>query len=165
MINHPLRKKFPPSTPCSCSICRNYCIRPGWWLVEEARLAIENGLGNRMMLEISPDRSFGVLAPAFKGNEGLVAMQIYSKNYCTFLVNGLCELFGKDFQPLECRFVHHSRKGQGIMCHSALEKHWNTMAGKKLVNEWIELTNFKEKIVNIYPLEELQKIKFLSIMK
>lgn len=160
-IKHPLRAKFPPSEPCSCSICRSYCLRPGWWLVSEAQLAIQNGLAGKMMLEISPDKSFGVLAPSFKGNEGLIAMQVFSKNYCTFFVEGLCELFGKDYQPLECRFVHHRRKGQGVVCHSAIEKDWNTMAGKKLVQEWIELTNFKEKISKIYHEDWINYIKFL----
>ncbi len=160
-IQHPLRKKFPPSEPCSCSICRSYCIRPGWWLVEEARLAIQNGLANRMMLEVSPDKTFAVLAPSFKGNEGMFAMQIFSKNYCTFFNNGLCDLFGKDYQPLECRFVHHNRKGQGIICHTTIEKDWNTIAGKKLVKEWVQLTNFLEKASKLFPKELLENLKFL----
>lgn len=161
IIQHPLRKKFPPSEPCSCSICRSYCIRPGWWLVQEARLAIQNGLANRMMLEISPDKTFGILSPSFKGNEGMIAMQLFSKNYCTFYNDGLCELFGKDYQPLECRFVHHSRKGQGIICHSEIEKDWNTMAGKKLVKEWVQLTNFFDKATKIFPADMLNNLKFL----
>ncbi len=160
-INHPLRTKFPPSEPCSCIICKGFCVRPGWWLVAEAQLAIQNGLANRMMLEISPDKSFGVLSPAFKGNEGLIAMQVFSNNYCTFYYDGLCELFGKDYQPLECRFVHHRRKGQGTVCHTAIEKDWNSMAGKKLVQEWIETTNFMDKISKMYPPKVLQEIKFL----
>lgn len=161
IIQHPLRKKFPPSEPCSCEICKSYCIRPGWWLVQEARLAIEEGLANRMMLEVSPDRTFGVLSPSFKGNEGLIAMQIFSKNYCTFFNNGLCELFGKDYQPLECRFVHHSRKGQGIVCHNALEKDWNSIEGKKLVKEWIQTTSFLSKAEKLYPPEILKNLLFL----
>lgn len=162
LIKHPLRAKFTPSEPCSCSICKGFCLRPGWWIVDEARLAIQNGLANRMMLEISPDKSFGVLAPAFKGNELLIAMQVFSNNYCTFYIDGLCELFGKDYQPLECRFVHHRRKGQGIVCHTAIEKDWNTMAGKKLVQEWIATTNFIDKISQLYPISVLREIKFLG---
>lgn len=163
-IKHPLRRKFPPSSPCNCSICKSYCLRPGWWLVAEAKLAIENGLADRMMLEISPDKSFGVLSPAFKGNEGLISLQIFSKNYCTFFSNGLCEIFGKDYQPLECRFVHHNRKGEGTICHSAIEKDWNSMAGKKLVQLWVETTKFKARILSLYPPEALSDIKFLQIL-
>ncbi len=160
-IHHPLRKKFPPSESCSCNICKGFCIRPGWWIVSEAQLAIQNGFAHRMMLEISPDSAFGVLSPAFKGNEGLIAMQVFSKNYCTFYSEGLCELFGREYQPLECRFVHHRRKGQGMVCHAAIEKDWNTMAGKKLVKTWIEITGFVGKISKLYPNEIIQKIKFL----
>ncbi|MDD3998091.1 MAG: hypothetical protein PHH86_10325, partial [Sphaerochaetaceae bacterium] len=65
---HHLYKRFPPSPSCSCSICAYYCQRPGWPLVEEARLAIELGMAGRLMLEFAPDFSFGILAPAFKGN-------------------------------------------------------------------------------------------------
>jgi hypothetical protein len=31
-----LREEYPPSEPCSCEICKSYCVRPGWWTVEEA---------------------------------------------------------------------------------------------------------------------------------
>ncbi len=44
-------------------------MRPGWWTVQEANEALHAGLGKRMMLEMSPDLSFGVLSPAFKGCE------------------------------------------------------------------------------------------------
>lgn len=131
-----LKEKYQPSEPCSCDICRNYCIRPGWWIVEEAEKALTTGLANRMMLELSPEKNFGVLSPAFKGNEGNFALQIFSKNGCTFLINGLCELFGTGLQPLECRFCHHDRKGLGLTCHSDIEKDWNTKYGKSLVVKW-----------------------------
>ena len=131
-----LKEKYQPSEPCSCDICRNYCIRPGWWIVEEAKKALTAGLANRMMLELSPEKNFGVLSPAFKGNEGNFALQIFSKNGCTFLINGLCELFGTGLQPLECRFCHHDRKGRGLTCHSDIEKDWNTKYGKSLVVKW-----------------------------
>lgn len=47
------KEKYPPSEPCCCKICRSYCIRPGWWTVEEAERALNAGYGARMMLEIS----------------------------------------------------------------------------------------------------------------
>ena len=33
---------------------------------------------------------------------------------------GLCTLHSTGLLPLECRFCHHSRIGQGIKCHEAL---------------------------------------------
>jgi hypothetical protein len=137
-----LKEKYQPSEPCTCAICRSYCMRPGWWTVEEAEKAINNGLAPRMMLEISPERNFGVLSPAFRGNESNYALQILSKNGCTFYNDGFCELFESGLQPLECRFCHHDRKGLGIKCHLDIEKDWKTEQGQKLIAEWGYLIGF-----------------------
>jgi hypothetical protein len=131
-----LKEKYQPSEPCSCDVCKSYCLRPGWWTVEEAEKVFQSGLANRMMLEISPEKNFGVLSPAFKGNESYFALQIFSKNGCTFLNNGLCELFGTGLQPLECRFCHHDRKGSGLTCHQDIEREWDTKPGKILIVKW-----------------------------
>jgi hypothetical protein len=137
-----LYAKYPPSEPCSCEICVNFCQRPGWWTVEEAGKVIDAGLGDRMMLEFAPDRSFGVLSPAFKGNECNYAFQIFSKNGCTFLSEGLCELYNSGLQPLECRYCHHRRKGQGLKCHLDIEKDWDTDRAKRLIIKWGNITGF-----------------------
>lgn len=87
-------EKYPPSEPCCCEVCLSYCRRPGWWTVAEAAGAIEAGYGERMMLEISPEFTLGVLSPAFKGCEKFFSLQAYANNGCTFLKDGLCELHG-----------------------------------------------------------------------
>lgn len=135
-----LYTKYPPSKPCTCTICRLYCMRPGWWTVEEAKKAVDAGLHKRMMLEISPDFTFGVLSPAFRGCEQDFAWQEYFKNGCNFYSSGLCELFGTGFEPLECRFCHHLRKGLGEKCHADIEKDWHKPAGHVLVKKWLEMT-------------------------
>jgi hypothetical protein len=89
-----------------------------------------------MMLEISPERTFGVLSPAFKGCEGFFALQDCKSNGCTFLKDNRCELHGSGFQPLECRFCHHDRPGLGPLCHADIEKDWHTPAGRALVAKW-----------------------------
>lgn len=132
-----INEKYPSSEPCSCEICSAYCARPGWWTVDEASKAIETGYGSRMMLEISPELTFGVLSPAFRGCEMNFALQEFSQSGCNFLLNGLCELHGTGYEPLECRFCHHSRKGLGRQCHADIEKDWNTERGKNLVSKWI----------------------------
>lgn len=137
-----LNDKYQPSASCSCQICKNFCLRPGWWTVDEAEKAIESGLANRMMLEISPERDFGVLAPAFKGNEANFALQLCSKNGCTFYNNGLCELYGTGLQPLECRYCHHDRKGLGLTCHLDIEKDWRRQQGQILIIEWGNIIGF-----------------------
>lgn len=135
--NGSLQKRYPPSEPCGCEICKAYCIRPGWWTVSGAARAMAAGYGGRMMLEVSPDRTFGVLSPAFFGCEGNFALQEYANRGCNFLKEGLCELHGTGFEPLECLFCHHLRKGMGQKCHADLEKDWKTPAGRALVKEWI----------------------------
>jgi hypothetical protein len=132
-----LVEKYPPSKPCTCEICLSYCVRPGWWTVEEAARAMDAGYGHRMMLEISPELTLGVLSPAFKGCEKNFATNQFANNGCNFLKNNLCELYGTGHQPLECRFCHHERRGLGLNCHADLEKDWNTSVGQALVGRWI----------------------------
>jgi hypothetical protein len=140
-----LNEKYPPSEPCSCSICVGYCKRPGWWTVKEATAALAAGYGPRMMLEISPEFSLAVLSPAFKGCEGDFALNLYAERGCNFFQNQQCELHGSGFQPLECRYCHHERRGLGEKCHLDIEKDWNTVAGRQLVEKWIELTGFRKR--------------------
>ena len=132
-----LAEKYPPSDPCACEVCLSYCTRPGWWTVEQAAQAIDAGYGNRMMLEIAPELTFGVLSPAFKGCERFFATNEHAKNGCTFLKADRCELFGTGHQPLECRFCYHGRCGLGTQCHAELEKDWKRPAGQALVYKWI----------------------------
>ena len=143
-----LKEKYPPSEPCSCNLCSTYCNRPGWWSVEEAASAIKAGYANRMMLEISPELSFGVLSPAFKGCEGSIAFNIPNQ-VCNFLKNNLCELHGTGFMPLECRFCHHERVGLGKQCHLDIEKDWKTSSGQLLIKEWGKLIGLWEKLRHI----------------
>jgi hypothetical protein len=141
-----LAEKYPPSEPCGCKICLSYCKRLGWWAVAEAARAIDAGYGNRMMLEMSPDRSFGVLSPAFNGCEAAFATNYHASRGCNFLKDHLCELHGTGFQPLECRFCHHDRIGLGPKCHADLEKDWNAPTGRALVVKWSKLTGFWEQL-------------------
>lgn len=137
-----LAGKYPPSPPCSCEVCKSYCKRPGWWTVAEAASALEAGYETRMMLEMSPDFSFGVLSPAFKGCEMKFAYNAYASAGCTFFVDEMCALHGTEHQPLECRFCHHDRDGMGPRCHADLEKDWRTPAGRALVVKWSRLVDF-----------------------
>jgi len=141
-----LAEKYPPSPDCACPICLAYCRRPGWWTVTEAARAIEAGYARRMMLEMAPDQSYGVLSPAFKGCEGDFAREFSAVNGCTFFKDQRCELHGTDLMPLECRFCHHERPGQGLLCHADLERNWTTPAGASLVVRWSRLTGFLERM-------------------
>ncbi len=138
-----LHSLYPPSPPCSCKVCTYFCTRPGWWLVDEARMAMDAGYAGRMMLELSQNHSVGVLSPAFKGNEGYFSLQVYSSNGCTFFTHGLCEIFGQTFQPIECRFCHHDRLGYGMKCHQEIARDWNSGKGRRLVRRWLQLQNLQ----------------------
>jgi hypothetical protein len=116
----------------------SYCARPGWWTVEQAAQALDAGYGHRMMLEIAPELTFGVLSPAFKGCEKYFATNEHANSGCTFLRENRCELFGTGHQPLECRFCYHERRGLGTQCHADLEKDWKTPAGQALVRKWMK---------------------------
>jgi len=120
-------------------------MRPGWWTVEQAKQVINLGYSQRMMIEVSPERDFGVLSPAFKGCEGGIALQKFSKNDCNFYTDGLCELHAIGLLPLECSFCHHERVGLGINCHSDLEKDWKTELGKQLVLKWLKSMQIDKK--------------------
>jgi hypothetical protein len=102
-----------------------------------------------MMLEMSPDRSFGVLAPAFRGCEMQFAMNEYASGGCTFFKADGCELHGSGVMPLECRFCHHDRPGLGPRCHAAIERDWNTAAGRSLVVRWSNITQFWARLKSI----------------
>ncbi len=131
-----LEQRFPPSPECQCAVCVGYCARPGWWTVAQAADALEAGYGARMMLEIAPEGTFGVLSPAFRGCEGGFALQEFAHAGCTFLVDGLCQLHAAGHVPLECRYCHHERPGMGVVCHAGLEKDWRSLAGVHLVERW-----------------------------
>lgn len=141
-----LHEMFPASPSCNCEICRGYCQRPGWWMVSEATLAIRKGLSYRMMLEISPEVTFGVLSPAFRGCEMRIATNAFKSTCCTFSHEDGWELYQSDLMPPECRFCHHERTGMGQNCHEALENDWNSAAGRKLVVEWCNLTRLWERM-------------------
>jgi hypothetical protein len=131
-----LINKYPPSPACACDICLTYCARPGWWTVSEATQVLNAGYAKSMMLEISPDRTFGVLSPAFKNNGGFFALAEFAKQGCVFFINDQCGLHGTDLQPLECRFCHHDRPGQGPLCHAEIAQNWDSPAGRALVLRW-----------------------------
>ncbi len=148
-----LAGKYPPSRPCTCEVCVGYCMRPGWWTVSEAAMAIQGGYAQRMMLEMAPDRSFGVLSPAFKGCEADFARERGAAEGCTFLHDRRCELHGTPFMPLECRHCHHENPSSGKRCHADIEKDWNTPAGRALIVQWSKLTGFWER-ANLLVLQE-----------
>ena len=121
--------------------------------MEEAAAALGAGYGARMMLEMGQGNAFAVLSPAFKGNEQGFAAQEFANQGCTFLTEDRCELHATGHQPLECRFCHHDRPGEGVRCHADIEKQWNTAAGRALVVRWSNDTEFWQRLRPMAPAE------------
>jgi hypothetical protein len=117
--------------------------------------AINAGYGGRMMLELAPDRSYGVLSPAFNGCERFFAVKEYAARGCSFLKDDRCELHGTGVQPLECRVCHHDSPGVGPKCHADIELDWNTPAGRALVAGWCQLTGVSD-FLDAYELGHLK---------
>ncbi len=152
-----LHKKYPPSPPCGCDICRAFCRRPGWWSVAQAAAALRGGLGKRMMLEVAPERTYAVLSPAFRGCEGKLATQTYANQGCTFLrEDDSCELHASPYLPLECAFCHHERAGLGKQCHADLRADWRTPEGRQLVRVWCRQTGWWD-VLGAFGLGSLRK--------
>ena len=99
-----------------------------------------------MMLEMGPGNAFGVLSPAFRGAEMAFATQDFANSGCTFLQENLCELHGTGWQPLECRYCHHERPGEGARCHADLARDWNTASGRALVVRWSNQSGFWKRL-------------------
>ena len=146
-----LTARFPASEPCTCPVCVGYCLRPGWWTVDQAADAIRAGYAGRMMLEMSPERSYGVLSPAFKGCELDFARQVFADRGCTFLQAERCELFGSGLEPLECLHCHHASPQAGHRCHAEIGRTWNSTSGRDLIVEWSQQTGFLERVHHIHP--------------
>lgn len=77
-----LKEKHQPSQPCSCDICKSYCLRPGWWTVEETEKAIENGLSSRIMnvcLHLKAIDDFQIKCSAYNmGKMGKLFVMIFA---------------------------------------------------------------------------------------
>jgi hypothetical protein len=118
---------------------------------------MDAGHGGRMMLEVAPERTFAVLSPAFRGCEGGFAWNEFANRGCCFLQNSRCELHGTGLQPLECRFCHHDRPGQGPLCHADLEADWHSPEGRALVDRWVRKLGLRE-TVKRYGLERIASV-------
>ncbi len=115
------------------------------------------GFTGRMMLEVSPERSFAVLSPAFRGCEGGFALQNFADRGCNFqMPDQRCELHGGPFLPLECSFCHHDRQGQGPLCHTDIENDWRTESGRILVRRWCRQAGLLD-LLDVYGLGRLKR--------
>lgn len=125
-------------TQCQCDICVSMCNnRPCWPTPKEAEKLIDEGYGNRLMLDyfFGKENSIDILSPASKGSEGISAPHL--PQGCTFFDGRSCELHDKGFKPLEGRV--DSCKNDDNSVHEDIVEMWDSDEGRIVVERWIEL--------------------------
>ena len=152
--------------PCTCALCVQACHEnPGWFLPEEARLAIAAGFAPRMMRDwLEPCDELGnkeriyVLAPASEDHEGRDApafeevglMQWLfdppTKGQCVLLtVDDRCSIHGSGFKPFQCRAGYRCQVSEGGRkapdSNYEVARVWNTDPGRAVIVEWEEAKN------------------------
>ncbi len=156
----------PDSEPCSCILCVDACeSRPGWPTPEEAKLLIDAGHANRLMLEWwDADEELPyieILSPASSGRGGIKAPSTPLFSYgrlnwrCVFLKDGKCELFGQPGRPIECRAYYHTDSDKKTnRLHKEVAKAWNTEEARELVQTWKKLVDYAAAYESPYDDEE-----------
>lgn len=158
-------------TSCTCDYCKKACeLNPGWFLPEEARLAMYSGYAKRMMLDwydgwrdyIGDDNKIYVLAPASKGYESKLApnkdddgsesfmvsfFMPWNKGRCTLLSpERLCTIHDSGFKPFQCRssFSCKEYDTNSDYGNEAVANQWDTKLGRKVIKEWKRLVKFTD---------------------
>lgn len=148
---------------CACKACQAACTRnPGWFLPEEARLAIAAGYANRMMRdwlepcsEVGNDERIYTLAAASEDCGGSDAPEIignifswfisqrpFEKGRCVMLTDqGRCEIHDSGFKPFQCReALLCAQQDFDVRSHPAsnysIARHWDTDLGRAVIEEW-----------------------------
>lgn len=158
---------------CNCPRCIELCMNgPGWFTVKEAKLAIQNGYANKLMLDYYFDRDdnkkYYVLSPAIIGFEGKLYTKTddeFSIGKCVLLNdNKLCDIHNSGFKPIQCKtalpcYATNKKYRSSIltdlyninnilpngMGNNTLGYAWDNDGGKKLIEDWKLLVNFDNK--------------------
>ena len=155
-----------PNGECTCRACQKCCEHyPGWMTPDEARLAIQQGFGDRLMCDwrepydevLKNDDRIYVLCPAAKGHEGryaattaewyggvssLLAMvdpTRMRKYPCCLYKDGMCSVQHRGWKPTECRLTYGCETPEispGYMYRPDITRLWNTDDGRSIVDEW-----------------------------
>ena len=156
-----LREPVRPLRVCHCDECVRLCRgNPGWFTPAEAILAMEAGLGQRLMRDwLEPSHKLGnderiyVLSAASLGFEGRNAPEIgdtpefcfaafflgyAKKGRCTFLENNRCAIHDSGFKPKQCRECLGCQKNNGPDNYE-MARHWDTDEGRAALKMWAEI--------------------------
>lgn len=124
---------------CDCEKCRSMCHAPCCGTPEDIKNLMENGYGNRLMLDDWNSSGCPTLIkPALCTYEGEKApFHTTSKKGCTFWKKGKCQLHKIGLKPLQGKLAHHDRSQNEINhIEYLIENSWNTENGSKVIEEW-----------------------------
>ena len=132
-----------------------FCKRPCWPIPEEAQRLIDEGYGDKLMLDFwgsgGEEENIYILAPANPGYESKLAPGsdpfefVFSmllgrsplSSGCTFQTpDNLCSLHDKGLKPFEGRRTCCKNNGSGL--HEAVAREWDNEEAKKIVSNWKE---------------------------
>jgi hypothetical protein len=148
---------------CTCAACVDLCRKnPGWFAPDEAELAINAGLVDKLMcdwLEPSLGHNVGntekifILCPAADDYAGQMApewdemhgytgsvldglLELY-KGRCIFLENDRCAIHHSGFKPRECREQFgRGCKSTGRATNYEMARLWDNEQGRALISRW-----------------------------
>lgn len=132
----------PVNEPSECTY--NDCVQackehPGWFSPEDARAALDAGLGERLMLDwwVRTGDNIELLSAPVEGHEGQNAPS-WPGGRCTFLVHDRCEIHFI-CKPLECVVSTCGEGDDESHLHHEVAMLWDTDGGRALVARWREM--------------------------
>lgn len=144
---------------CSCQECAKLCVHmPGWMTIDEAEMAINAGLGPRLMRDwLEPSSEYGnderiyVICPGAVGHEGGDAAEmdeLYPDGWlssffggaidqpCIFHKDGRCDIHTSGFKPRQCREAFGCRENEDWSSKYVMAREWDSERGRALVARW-----------------------------
>lgn len=130
-------------TQCDCEKCQRMCHAPCCGTPDDMMKLIKAGYAHRLCFDdwegMPPN-----IHPALKGYEGSTSpFYCRSKEGCTFLKSGKCELHDLGLKPLMGKFAHHSYEDSD---YEEIEEYvpssWDTEYGRGVIELWKEKVGF-----------------------
>lgn len=133
------------TSECSCETCIQMCYRPCWGTPDEIQKIIDEGFGNKLMLDYWMDWNNGdifLLCGAMVGYEGKTA-PYWPKGRCAFLTkNNECEVH--TIKPFEGRVgsCNSEIKDEWKEIRHKIALEWNSEYGKEIIEKWKNKVGF-----------------------
>jgi len=122
---------------CDCEKCSNMCKAPCCGTPEDFRNLIDNGFGNRLMIDDWLDEP-PMLKPAMKGSESRKApWETRTEKGCTFWHNGKCDLHNSGLKPTQGKLALHAQSEEECdYIREIIVNSWETEDADTIIEEW-----------------------------